>query len=211
MAPAASRRRRPPRRSSTDQMMPLPQAPCASATVGATRTRPEIGLRQPIETIRLGDGCTATLCGFMRPGTFTSWSGRIGDQDRRLVEAPPLDEFIITATSDLPREITVDLHGSRSGDPEVVEPGGQGIGLDAMRPGQRRRSSRGRSRAVHRPRRPGTATWRRGSLADGPPGIGRAGGRRGATAAAGPVISSRGRRQTTTSPSRPSPASPAAR
>ena len=62
-------------------MMPLPQAPCASATVGLTRTRPEIGLRQPIETIKLGEGCTATLCGFMRPGTSTSRSDELAIRD----------------------------------------------------------------------------------------------------------------------------------
>ena len=38
---------------------------------------PATGLRQPTTTRSFGDGCTATLCGFMLPGMRTCWSDEL--------------------------------------------------------------------------------------------------------------------------------------
>jgi hypothetical protein len=35
------------------------------------RSFPATGLLQPVPTESFGEGCIATLCGFMVPGTFT--------------------------------------------------------------------------------------------------------------------------------------------
>ena len=51
--------------------MPLPQAVCPSCTVPLTFNAPEIGLRQAMTVANFGDGCVATLCGFISPGMLT--------------------------------------------------------------------------------------------------------------------------------------------
>ena len=68
----ASRCRVPPRRSSSDHVTPFPHSGCACVTFASTRIAAVTGLRQPTAECSVGDGCTATLCGFIVPGTRTS-------------------------------------------------------------------------------------------------------------------------------------------
>ena len=89
------RRRVGPRRSSSDQVTPLPHSGCACVTAPSMRNVAVTGLRQPTATRSVGEGCTATLCGFMLPGMRTagrtSWRAT-----RQFGEAPAVDELVAT-------------------------------------------------------------------------------------------------------------------
>ena len=45
------------------------------------RTVAAIGLCQPTAARNVGEGCTATLCGFMLPGIRTCWSDELATSD----------------------------------------------------------------------------------------------------------------------------------
>src|SRR3954452_12730789 len=60
-----------PRRRFRDHVTPLPHSGWAGATEAAMFMAPVIGLRHPTAARSVGEGCTATLCGFMLPGIRT--------------------------------------------------------------------------------------------------------------------------------------------
>ena len=88
--PLASRCRVAPRRSSSDQVTPLPHSGCACVTLRSTRKVAVTGLRQPTAARSVGDGCTATLCGFMLPGMRTCWSDELASSSGVSLRPQPL-------------------------------------------------------------------------------------------------------------------------
>ena len=83
--PEARRWRVAPRRTSSAQVTPLPHSGWAWVTPALTFTLAETGLCQPTTACRVGEGCTATPCGFMLPGTRTCWSDELA---RRFGNSP---------------------------------------------------------------------------------------------------------------------------
>ena len=58
--------------------------------------------------------------------------GRIGDQQRRGVCPPAVDEFVPRCLADLAREMPVDLERTAAADAEVIEPRSQRLSFDAV-------------------------------------------------------------------------------
>ena len=86
---------------------------------------PSTGLRQPTAARSVGDGWTATPCGFMLPGMRTCWSDELASKQRRLVAAPAVDEVVAAAARELLGEVAGQVDGVARADAEVVEPGPQ--------------------------------------------------------------------------------------
>lgn len=57
----------------------MPHSGCACVTLPSTRIVAVTGLRQPTTACNVGEGCTATQCGFILPGMRTCWSDELID------------------------------------------------------------------------------------------------------------------------------------
>ena len=74
-----------------------------ASRAASTRTSPSTGLRQPTAARRVGEGWTATPCGFMLPGMRTCWSDEFASSCGSLVAAPAVDEVVAPAAGELAR------------------------------------------------------------------------------------------------------------